>query len=204
MRPDLRHFARARWAISVSRTRSSRAGSQVGPAVSDRADSPGTAVDTLFFPIDTIKTRAQSQQGFFPSGGFHGVYRGLGSAVVGSAPGAATFFMSYEFLKATLPALAPALDTPHLAPLLHMLSASGGEIVSSPTSRELRLTISQAACMIRVPTEVVKQRSQTSVKGTSSLSVAKAVWHAAGIKGFYRGFGSTVAREVRSEPVSLV
>lgn len=47
----------------------------------------GTAVDTLFFPIDTLKTRAQSQAGFFPSGGFAGVYRGLGSAVVGSAPG---------------------------------------------------------------------------------------------------------------------
>lgn len=47
----------------------------------------GTAVDTLFFPIDTLKTRAQSHAGFFPSGGFSGVYRGLGSAVVGSAPG---------------------------------------------------------------------------------------------------------------------
>lgn len=47
----------------------------------------GTAVDTLFFPIDTLKTRAQSEQGFFRAGGFSGVYRGLGSAVVGSAPG---------------------------------------------------------------------------------------------------------------------
>lgn len=47
----------------------------------------GTAVDTLFFPIDTLKTRAQSQIGFFPAGGFKGVYNGLGSAVVGSAPG---------------------------------------------------------------------------------------------------------------------
>lgn len=47
----------------------------------------GTSVDTLFFPIDTLKTRAQSRQGFFAAGGFSGVYRGLGSAVVGSAPG---------------------------------------------------------------------------------------------------------------------
>jgi hypothetical protein len=51
----------------------------------------GTAVDTLFFPIDTLKTRAQSHAGFFPSGGFSGVYRGLGSAVVGSAPGGKNF-----------------------------------------------------------------------------------------------------------------
>lgn len=47
----------------------------------------GTAVDTLFFPLDTLKTRAQSHAGFKASGGFVGVYRGLGSAVVGSAPG---------------------------------------------------------------------------------------------------------------------
>lgn len=47
----------------------------------------GTAVDLLFFPIDTIKTRLQSAQGFARAGGFKGVYNGLGSVVVGSAPG---------------------------------------------------------------------------------------------------------------------
>ncbi|GAA5902126.1 hypothetical protein JCM5296_006610 [Sporobolomyces johnsonii] len=142
----------------------------------------GSAVDTLFFPIDTLKTRAQSQQGFLAAGGFRGVYRGLGSAVVGSAPGAAAFFTSYEVLKGTvLPRLMPRLASDELAPLLHMLAASGGEVT---------------ACLIRVPTEVVKQRSQTSAKGTRSWDVAKSVWVADGFKGFYRGFGSTVAREI--------
>ena len=47
----------------------------------------GTSVDLLFFPIDTIKTRLQSVQGFSQAGGFSGVYRGIGSVVVGSAPG---------------------------------------------------------------------------------------------------------------------
>jgi hypothetical protein len=47
----------------------------------------GTSVDLLFFPIDTIKTRLQSAQGFVQAGGFKGVYRGVGSVVVGSAPG---------------------------------------------------------------------------------------------------------------------
>ncbi|GAA5897894.1 uncharacterized protein JCM6883_000854 [Sporobolomyces salmoneus] len=144
----------------------------------------GTSVDTLFFPIDTLKVRLQAQQGFWAAGGFNGVYRGLGSAVVGSAPGAAAFFTTYEVLKGTvLPRLFPALSTQEWAPVLHMLSASGGEI---------------AACMIRVPTEVVKQRSQTStVKGQNgSWVVAKQVWRTAGLKGFYQGFGSTVAREI--------
>ncbi|GAA5884053.1 hypothetical protein JCM3774_001482 [Rhodotorula dairenensis] len=144
----------------------------------------GTSVDTLFFPIDTLKTRAQSKQGFFAAGGFTGVYRGLGSAVVGSAPGASLFFTTYELSKSTLPRLVPHLARDDLAPLLHMASASAGEV---------------AACLVRVPTEVVKQRSQTSTtKGTAggSWAIAQDVWRTTGVRGFYRGFGSTVAREI--------
>ncbi|SCV70142.1 BQ2448_1536 [Microbotryum intermedium] len=141
----------------------------------------GTAVDTLFFPIDTLKTRAQSQQGFFASGGFTGVYRGLGSAVIGSAPGASAFFTTYETLKARLPAWIPQLGTDEYAPALHMLSASGGEI---------------AACMIRVPTEVVKQRSQTATPPASGWPIARSIWAISGLSGFYKGFGSTVVREI--------
>lgn len=47
----------------------------------------GTSVDLLFFPIDTVKTRLQSPQGFIKAGAFKGIYRGIGSVVVGSAPG---------------------------------------------------------------------------------------------------------------------
>ncbi|KAK4054617.1 S-adenosylmethionine transporter [Microbotryomycetes sp. JL221] len=141
----------------------------------------GTAVDTLFFPIDTLKTRMQASQGFWQAGGFTGVYRGLGSAVVGSAPGAAAFFTTYETLKQALPTLVPALGTEEFAPALHMMSASGGEV---------------AACLVRVPTEIVKQRSQTASQGTGSWTVAKSVWRGEGVKGFYRGFASTVAREI--------
>ena len=53
--------------------------------------------------------------------------------------------------------------------------------------------------MIRVPTEVVKQRSQTGKKGSSgSWTVAKQVWTGEGLRGFYRGFATTVAREVQA------
>lgn len=47
----------------------------------------GTSVDVALFPLDTLKTRLQSSEGFLKAGGFNGVYRGLGSVVVGSAPG---------------------------------------------------------------------------------------------------------------------
>ncbi|TFK60966.1 mitochondrial carrier [Pluteus cervinus] len=138
----------------------------------------GTSVDLLFFPIDTIKTRLQSSQGFVKAGGFRGVYKGVGSVVVGSAPGAAIFFSTYETLKKNSPL------PPHLAPITHMLSASVGEI---------------AACLVRVPTEVIKTRTQTSTYGStaqSSWAAAKLVLRNDGWAGFYRGFGSTILREI--------
>ncbi|KAG0259988.1 hypothetical protein BG011_002208 [Mortierella polycephala] len=137
----------------------------------------GTAVDTALFPLDTLKTRLQSKAGFAASGGFRGVYSGLTSAVIGSAPGASMFFVTYEGLKKTLSAVMP---DPQYAPVVHMMSASGGEI---------------AACFVRVPTEVIKQRMQTKQFLTTS-SALKSVVQNEGVLGFYRGYFSTVAREI--------
>ncbi|KAG0251659.1 hypothetical protein DFQ27_008600 [Actinomortierella ambigua] len=137
----------------------------------------GTAVDTALFPLDTLKTRLQSKAGFAASGGFRGVYSGLTSAVVGSAPGASMFFVTYETLKATLKTMMPE---PQQEPIVHMMSASGGEI---------------AACFVRVPTEVIKQRMQTKQFTTTSAAV-RAVVANEGLRGFYRGYFSTVAREI--------
>ena len=47
----------------------------------------GVSVDVSLYPIDTLKTRLQSPQGFWKSGGFRGVYKGLSAAASGSAPG---------------------------------------------------------------------------------------------------------------------
>jgi len=56
----------------------------------------------------------------------------------------------------------------------------------------------QGACLVRVPTEVVKTRAQTSAYGplTSSLHSARMILQADGVRGFYRGFGITVMREI--------
>jgi len=136
-----------------------------------------------FFPIDTVKTRLQAREGFLKAGGFNGIYKGLGSVLVGSAPGAAAFFTSYEYLKTKLPKLIPALQIEEAAPFLHMLAASGGEA---------------AACIIRVPTEVIKQRQQTSTYGVSasSFTALKRTLAESGIQGLYRGYLSTIAREI--------
>ncbi|XP_018589608.2 mitochondrial S-adenosylmethionine carrier protein isoform X1 [Scleropages formosus] len=46
----------------------------------------GMCVDLTLFPLDTIKTRLQSQRGFSKAGGFRGIYVGVPSAAVGSFP----------------------------------------------------------------------------------------------------------------------
>lgn len=57
----------------------------------------GLCVDVVLYPLDTIKTRLQSTDGFVRSGGFRGIYRGLGSVAVGSAP-AGRYFQSHASL----------------------------------------------------------------------------------------------------------
>ena len=42
--------------------------------------------DFISYPLDTLKTRLQSQHGFFKSGGFKQLYKGLGPVMIGSAP----------------------------------------------------------------------------------------------------------------------
>lgn len=46
----------------------------------------GLSVDLVFFPLDTVKTRLQSKQGFLTAGGFRKIYAGVGPAALGSAP----------------------------------------------------------------------------------------------------------------------
>ncbi|WWC73721.1 uncharacterized protein I206_107693 [Kwoniella pini CBS 10737] len=154
------------------------------PPTSQRALASGAisglAVDFMFFPLDTIKTRIQSSAGFWQSGGFKGVYRGVGSVGMGSAPGAAAFFVTYEALKEKLPQIQFFKENQAIN---HMVAASGAEYVS---------------CLIRVPTEVVKSRTQTGAygQGKSSIHSAISTMKFEGIRGFYRGFGITIAREL--------
>lgn len=142
-------------------------------------------MDITLFPIDTIKTRLQSERGFWRSGGFRGIYKGIGATATGSTPTAALFFVTYESIKSFL----SHRTTKDQTPFVHMLAASCGEIV---------------ACLIRVPVEIAKQRKQALYvkKETSSLQILYQAFKQDGlIKGVYRGFGITIMREV---PFSLI
>lgn len=156
----------------------------------------GTSVDITLFPIDTLKTRMQSPQGFLKAGGFRGIYNGLGAAAVGSAPGAALFFSSYETFKPIIRRWQQSLSGEEDAgiknpAISHMAAASIGE---------------SAACMVRVPTEVIKAKMQTNAVNASSLSktfrmVFEETHGGSGplgklTGGLYRGYGITLMREI--------
>ncbi|ORX52402.1 mitochondrial carrier [Hesseltinella vesiculosa] len=133
----------------------------------------GLTVDVLLHPLDTLKTRMQAH-GFQPAGLYRGVYSGLLATTFGSAPNASLFFVTYEAVKRLL---YPWTDS---RAMVHMIAASCGEMT---------------ACTVRVPTEVIKQRLQTGQFPTTSTAV-KYVLQTEGILGFFRGFSSTVAREI--------
>lgn len=167
-------------------------------------------VDLLLYPIDTIKTRLQSPKGFVSSGGFRGIYNGIGAVAVGSAPGAALFFGVYEWSKAVLSRWNVEHDDDgggdnggdeRRRIMVHMTAASIGSVI---------------ACLVRVPTEVLKQnmqitrRQSPSHSSPSSLkSTLRTILAQRGnnnnnnpsflpsvFGGLYRGYGVTLLREI--------
>ncbi|KAK2584695.1 hypothetical protein KPH14_007031 [Odynerus spinipes] len=127
----------------------------------------GTICDMIFFPLDTLKTRLQSQHGFMKSGGFKQLYQGIRPVMLGSAPAASLFFITYEGLKEYLqPQISPQYHA-----FIHMGAASLGEML---------------ACLIRVPVEVLKQRKQALLADDSHLK----------LRTLFRGYGSTVLRDM--------
>ncbi|NWS15651.1 SAMC protein, partial [Pachyramphus minor] len=94
---------------------------------------------------------------------------------------AAAFFITYENVKSLL----PHGSSSYLSPATHMVAASLGEVV---------------ACLIRVPSEVVKQRAQVSPSSSTLRILSHTLYHE-GVQGLYRGYKSTVLREI---PFSLV
>lgn len=122
----------------------------------------GISVDVALFPLDTIKTRLQSYK-FNPASLYKTIYSGLSSTLLGSGPSAAAFFITYDRLKSMQES--------------HMLAASVAEV---------------AACSIRVPTDIVKQRMQSG----KYKSLTHAFSSINNPSGFYQGFFITLFRDI--------
>ncbi|XP_064161243.1 mitochondrial S-adenosylmethionine carrier protein isoform X2 [Anguilla rostrata] len=173
----------------------------------------GMCVDLTLFPLDTIKTRLQSQQGFYRAGGFRGIYAGVPSAAVGSFPNAAAFFVTYECVKSLL----GVSSASYMAPVTHMAAASLGEIipfslVQFPLWEYLKSLWSlrqghvlyswqSAVCgafaggvaaFVTTPLDVAKTRIMLAKAGTRTASgniplVLCEVWKTRGLTGLFAG-----------------
>ncbi|KAK2766949.1 S-adenosylmethionine transporter [Arachnomyces sp. PD_36] len=167
----------------------------------------GLTVDLSLYPLDTFKTRLQKSRHTSPSATpqapalrqtLRGIYAGLPSVILGSAPSAASFFIVYDGVKRyLLPTPSPPSErSSSFSPptwqhtvLTHSLASSLGEV---------------AACAVRVPTEVIKQRAQAGMFGGSTLLALKdilALRHTKQgsrlvISELYRGTAITIAREI--------
>mmetsp|Transcript_1920 Transcript_1920/g.3637 ORF Transcript_1920/g.3637 Transcript_1920/m.3637 type:complete len:597 (-) Transcript_1920:34-1824(-) len=157
----------------------------------------GMAVDVPLHPLDTLKTRLQSSEGFWHAGGFRGLSAGMSTVLVMSAPGSAVFFTVYDRMKRTLerqmpPGLRHDVEERH-----------SGNLLTACRDAVSACVADISACSVRVPCEVVKQRMQTwrfKNSGPCLYDTLQSV-SSEGARGFYAGFAATVQREV---PFALI
>lgn len=149
----------------------------------------GTSTDLVFFPIDTIKTRLQAKGGFFINGGYHNIYRGVGSAIVASAPGASLFFVTYDSMK--------IYSKPFIK---NLYGENSSEQLIDTTTHMFASTLGEiAACLIRVPAEVIKQKTQTNLRHSSYETFKSLLKNENGEgirRNLYRGWSTTIMREI--------
>lgn len=142
----------------------------------------GVVVETALYPIDTIKTRLQAAR----SGGkivFKGLYSGLAGNLAGVLPASAIFVGVYEPLKRKLLTVFPD----HLSSVAHLTAGAAGGATAS---------------LIRVPTEVVKQRMQTG-QFPSAHSAVRQILAKEGVRGLYAGFGSFLLRDLPFDAIQF-
>ncbi|EFJ30292.1 hypothetical protein SELMODRAFT_146160 [Selaginella moellendorffii] len=142
----------------------------------------GVVVETVLYPIDTIKTRLQAAR---TSGKIvlKGLYSGLAGNLLGVLPASAIFVGVYEPVKRKLEECLPD----HLSSIAHLTAGATGGL---------------AASLVRVPTEVVKQRMQTREFPRAHIAVRSIVSNE-GFRGLYAGFGSFLLRDLPFDAIQF-
>uniref|UniRef100_A0A061SHI5 Solute carrier family 25 (Mitochondrial S-adenosylmethionine transporter), member 26 n=1 Tax=Tetraselmis sp. GSL018 TaxID=582737 RepID=A0A061SHI5_9CHLO len=150
----------------------------------------GSSVEAALYPIDTIKTRLQAMR---QGGGiralisgttFSSLYAGVWGNLAGVIPATAIFMAVYEPLKRATAEWAPEKKGT-LAPLV---AGAGAGI---------------AASIVRVPTEVVKQRMQIG-QYSSAVNAIGSIMRTEGIRGMYAGYGSFLLRDLPFDAIEFL
>lgn len=169
----------------------------------------GAFGEGMMHPIDTIKTRIQSQailsgsqnqksilqmvRTVWVADGLRGFYRGIAPGITGSLATGATYFGVIESTKKWIEDTHPGLG----GYWSHFIAGALGDTLGS---------------VVYVPCEVMKQRMQVQGTRTSWSSVKPgmqmygyytgmfqagcSIWKEQGLKGLYAGYWSTLARDV--------
>ncbi|KAL8210660.1 hypothetical protein R6Q57_005097 [Mikania cordata] len=138
---------------------------------------------SVMHPIDTIKTRVQASTLSFPQMiaklpelGFQGVYRGSVPAIIGQFSSHGLRTGIFEASKIVLINVAPTLPDLQVQSVASFCSTVLGTAV-------------------RIPCEVLKQRLQAGIFNNVGEAII-CTWQQDGLKGFFRGTGATLCREV--------
>lgn len=147
----------------------------------------GGIVEAAMFPLDTLKTRLQTSTNqpvpiLKRLNGFKGVYSGCVGGVIGTALADAVYFGVYEPMKETCLSAMPE----HFHTLAHAISAASASLVAS---------------VVRVPSEVLKQRMQAGQGFKSAINVFHGIMRNYGIRGLYNG---TVPLLLRDLPFNTI
>lgn len=133
----------------------------------------GAVCDISLHPIDTFKTRLQSANLLRHHSLFKGIYNGVGAVALGSAPSSAAFFYCYDKIKSS-----------DILPRSGLGYAAAAGIADT------------ASVLIRVPFEVIKQRTQASQGETSSINTLRDLLKTRGPRSLFDGLGATLIRDV--------
>ncbi|XP_057980128.1 calcium-dependent mitochondrial ATP-magnesium/phosphate carrier protein 1 [Malania oleifera] len=138
---------------------------------------------SLMHPVDTIKTRVQASTLSFPEIiaklpqiGVRGLYRGSIPAILGQFSSHGLRTGIFEASKLLLINVAPTIPEIQVQSLASFCSTVLGTAV-------------------RIPCEVLKQRLQAGIFDNVGEAIV-GTWHQDGLKGFFRGTGATLCREV--------
>ncbi|PON58533.1 Mitochondrial carrier protein [Parasponia andersonii] len=138
---------------------------------------------SLLHPVDTIKTRVQASTMSFPEIisklpqiGVRGLYRGSIPAILGQFSSHGLRTGIFEASKLVLINVAPTLPELQVQSLASFCSTVLGTAV-------------------RIPCEVLKQRLQAGLYNNVGEGII-GTWQQDGLRGFFRGTGATLCREV--------
>ena len=145
----------------------------------------GAAVETALYPIDTLKTRLQAVRG--PGGLtpalWKGLYKGLAGNIFGVIPASAIFMGVYE-------------------PLKRLVAEQGGSPLAAQFTAATAAGL--AASLVRVPTEVVKQRMQMGQFSSATVAVRTILASEGLRKGLFAGYGSFLLRDLPFDAIEFI